>query len=153
VQAARAGKLPQLIELADLKAELHSHSTWSDGRSTIQQMAEAARQRGYKILAITDHSPSLGITQGVTVDGLKDQRAEIDSVQKQLGDSIRLLQGSEVEIRADGSLDYPDEVLARLDVVFASLHVSLRQPREQVTQRLLNAIRIHVDVIGHPTAD
>lgn len=152
VQAARAGKLPQLIELADLKADLHSHSTWSDGRNTIQQMAEAARQRGYKILGITDHSPSLGITQGVTVDGLKDQRAEIDSVQNQLGDSIRLLQGSEVEIRADGSLDYPDEVLASLDIVFASLHVSLRQPREQVTQRLLNAIRNpHVDVIGHPT--
>ena len=152
VQAARAGKLPKLIKLTDMKAELHSHSTWSDGRNTIQQMAEAARQRGYKILAITDHSPSLGITQGVTIEGLKEQRAEIDSVQNQLGDSIRLLQGSEVEIRADGSLDYPDEVLASLDIVFASLHVSLRQPREQVTQRLVNAIRNpHVDVIGHPT--
>jgi DNA polymerase (family 10) len=152
VQAALAGELPNFIELDDIQAELHTHSTWSDGKVSIMEMATAARDRGYKILAITDHSPSLGITQGVTIEDFKEQRAEIDRAQEELGDSILILQGSEVEIKADGTLDYPDQVLAALDIVFASLHVSLRQPREQVTQRLLNAIQNpHVDVIGHPT--
>ncbi len=152
VQAALAGELPDFIELSDIQSELHTHSTWSDGKLSIKEMAIAARNHGYKALAITDHSPSLGITQGVTVEDFKKQRAEIDSAQKDLGDSILILQGSEVEIKADGTLDYPDQVLAELDIVFASLHVSLRQPREQVTQRLLNAIQNpHVDVIGHPT--
>lgn len=152
VQAAKAGKLPKLIELEDIRAELHSHSPWSDGRYTIRQMAEAARERGMRVLAITDHSPSLGVTRGVTAGALREQRAEIDAVQAELGDSIRLLQGVEMEIRADGSLDFPDEVIAGLDIVIASLHVGLRQPRQQVTQRLLNAIRNpHVDLIAHPT--
>jgi DNA polymerase (family 10) len=152
VQAALAGNLPDFIELSDIQSELHTHSPWSDGKVSIKEMALAALKRGYKVLAITDHSPSLGITQGVTLKDLQDQRAEIDAVQKELGDSILILQGSEVEIKADGSLDYADEVLAELDIVFASLHVSLRQPREQIMQRLLNAIRNpHVDVIGHPT--
>lgn len=152
VQAALAGELPDFIELSDIQSELHTHSPWSDGKVSIKEMAIAARDHGYKVLAITDHSPSLGITQGVTVEDFKKQRAEIDSAQKELGDSILILQGSEMEIKADGSLDYPDHVLAELDIVFASLHVSLRQPRKQVTQRLLNAIQNpHVDVIGHPT--
>jgi DNA polymerase (family 10) len=152
IQAALAGELPEFIELSDILSELHTHSTWSDGKISIMDMAIAAREHGYKVLAITDHSPSLGITQGVTAEDFKEQRAEIDTAQEKLGDSILILQGSEVEIKADGSLDYPDLVLAELDIVFASLHVSLRQPREQVTQRLLNAIQNpHVDVIGHPT--
>jgi DNA polymerase (family 10) len=133
-------------------AELHCHTTWSDGKASVREMAEAALSRGYHVIAITDHSPSLGITQGVKVEDIAKQRAEIDAAQEALGGSIRILQGSEVEIKADGSLDFPDEVLAKLDIVFASLHVSLRQPGEQVTRRLLNAIRNpHVDVIGHPT--
>ena len=152
VQAARSGTLPHLISRSDIHAELHSHSTWSDGRLSIKEMAEAARQRGYRVLAITDHSASLGVAQGLSVDELKLQRQEIESVQSELGDSIRILQGSEVEIRADGALDFPDEALADLDIVIASLHSSLRQPRQQVTERLLNAIRNpNVDIIGHPT--
>jgi DNA polymerase (family 10) len=152
VQAALAGTLPKFIELEDIQSELHTHSTWSDGKVTIREMAFAARELGYKILAVTDHSPSLGITQGVTIEDFAEQKAEIESVQEELGDSLLILQGSEVEIRADGSLDYPDEVLAGLDIVFASLHVSLRQPGEQITKRLIDAIRNpHVDVIGHPT--
>ena len=115
-------------------------------------MAEAAISRGLKVLAITDHSVSLGVAGGLSVEELKERRGEIETVQRELGDKIRLLQGTEVEIRADGGLDYPDEVLAELDIVFASLHTGLRQPREKVTQRTLNAIRNpHVDVIGHPT--
>jgi DNA polymerase (family 10) len=152
VKAALAGELPDFIELSDIQSELHTHSTWSDGKISILDMATAARDQGYKVLAITDHSPSLGITQGVREEDFIEQRAEIDTAQDELGDSILILHGSEVEIKADGSLDYPDQVLAELDIVFASLHVSLRQPREQVTQRLLNAIQNpHVDVIGHPT--
>lgn len=152
IKAAQEGRLPNLIETQDLQAELHSHSTWSDGRLSIRDMALAARERGRKVLAITDHSGSLGVAGGLKVADLHEQRREIEQVQAEMGDSIRLLQGAEVEILADGSLDYPDEVLAELDIVIASLHSSLRQPREQVTQRLLNAIRNpHVDIIGHPT--
>jgi DNA polymerase (family 10) len=152
VQAALAGELPKLIEVFDVRAELHSHSTWSDGTLTIRQMAEAARARGLKVLAITDHSASLGVAGGLSVDELKAQRAEIDAVQSELGDSILLLQGCEVEIRSDGTLDFPDEALADLDIAIAALHSSLRQPREQVTERLLKAMRNpYVDVIAHPS--
>jgi DNA polymerase (family 10) len=152
VQAARAGKLPHLIELKDVHAELHAHTTWSDGTLSVRQMAQAAMARGLKVLAITDHSASLGVAGGLTAERLKEQRREIDAVQQELGDQILLLQGAEVEIKADGALDYPDEVLAALDVVIASLHTSLRQPRKQVTERLLRAIQNpHVDIIGHPT--
>jgi len=152
IQAARAKKLPDLITLDDIQAELHSHTTWSDGRLSIKEMAEAARTRGRRVLAITDHSASLGVAGGLSTDELLAQREEIDRVQADLGETILLLQGSEVEILADGSLDFPDEALAQLDIVIASLHSSLRQPRAQVTQRLINAIRNpHVDIIGHPT--
>jgi DNA polymerase (family 10) len=115
-------------------------------------MAEAARTRGYKLLAITDHTNSLGVVQGMTVEDVRKQRDEIDALGNELGKSFRLLQGAEVEILSDGNLDYPDEVLAELDIVTASIHSSLRQPREKITQRLLTAMRNpHVDIIGHPT--
>jgi DNA polymerase (family 10) len=152
IQAALAGKLPELIERSDVRAELHSHTTWSDGKLSVKEMAEAARQRGFKVLAITDHSPSLGVTGGLSIEDIRIQRAEIEAAQTELGDSIRVLQGTEMEIRADGTLDYPDEVLAAFDIVIASIHVSLRQPREKITERILNAINNpHVDVIGHLT--
>jgi DNA polymerase (family X) len=152
VQAALEGKLPKLIVHADLHADLQTHSTWSDGVLSIKEMAEAARERGLTILAVTDHSGSLGVAGGLTADRLVEQWKEIDAVQRELGREFTLLKGTEVEIRADGSLDYPDDVLAELDIVVASLHSSLRQPRERITQRIINAIRNpHVDVIGHPT--
>ncbi len=152
VAAARRGALPTLLTAADIRADLHNHSDWSDGHATIRQMAEAALARGLQVLAITDHSQSLGVAHGLTPERLRAQREEIHRVQAELGDRILLLQGAEVEILADGRLDYPDEVLAELDVVVASLHTSLRQPREQITARLLRAIRNpHVDIIGHPS--
>lgn len=152
IKAALKKQLPDLIEQEDLCAELHAHSTWSDGKLSIRDMAEAALRRGIKVLAITDHSESLGVAGGLSVQRIREQREEIRRVQEALGDRITLLQGSEVEIRADGSVDYPEEILAELDVVIASLHSSLRQPREQVTARLLRAIRNpYVDIIGHPT--
>ena len=152
VQAAKANKLPKLIEVKDIKADLQTHSTWSDGKLTMLEMAQAAAKRGIKVIAFTDHSVSLGVAGGLSMDDHKKQAAEIKKIQKQLGDKILVLHATEVEIKADGSLDYPDEFLASLDLVVASLHTSLRQPREKVTQRMLNAIRNpHVDIIGHPT--
>jgi DNA polymerase (family X) len=152
VQAAKAGQLPQLLERDHIISELHTHSTWSDGKNSIREMALAARERGLKVLAVTDHSAGLGITGGLSIEQLWEQRAEIEAVQKELGDSLRLLHGTEVEIKADGELGFPDEVLAKLDIVIASIHVGLRQPREQITARMLKALRNpHVDIIGHPT--
>jgi len=152
VEAAKANKLPKLIQVKDIKSDLHMHSTYSDGKLSMLDMAKAAIKRGLKVITFTDHSVSLGVANGLSIERHKQQAAEIKKIQKQLGDEILILHGSEVEIKADGSLDYPDEFLASLDLVVASLHSSLRQPREKVTQRLLNAIRNpHVDIIGHPT--
>jgi DNA polymerase (family X) len=152
VQAAVKGELPKLIELSDIKADLQMHTTWSDGKLTIRQMAEAAIQRGYKLIAITDHSQSLGVVGGMKPEDVLEQRKEIDQVSKELGDKIHILQGAEVEIKSDGTLDYPDEVLDKIDFVLAALHTSLRQPRQKVTERMINAIHNpHVDMIPHPT--
>jgi len=152
VQAAKANKLPKLIQVKDIKADLQVHSTWSDGKLSMLEMARAAAKRGIKVIAFTDHSVSLGVTGGLSIEKHKKQAAEIKKIQKQLGDEILVLHATEVEIKADGSLDYPDDFLASLDLVLASMHTSLRQPREKVTQRTINAIRNpHVDIIGHPT--
>jgi DNA polymerase (family 10) len=152
VQAAKAGKLPKLIEVRDIRADLQMHSTWSDGKLSIVEMAREAAKRGIRVIAFTDHSVSLGVTGGLSMEDHQKQAEEIKKAQQELGDSIRILHASEVEIKADGTLDYPDEFLASLDLVLASLHTSLRQPREKVTQRLINAIRNpQVDIIGHPT--
>jgi DNA polymerase (family 10) len=152
VQAAKAKGLPKLIELRDLKADLQMHSTWSDGKLSMLEMARASAKRGMKVIAFTDHSVSLGVTGGLSMDDHKKHAAEIRKIQKQLGEEILVLHASEVEIKADGSLDYPDEFLASLDLVLASMHTSLRQPREKATRRMISAIRNpHVDIIGHPT--
>jgi DNA polymerase (family 10) len=152
IQAAIQGKLPNLIEPKDIKSDLQMHSTWSDGKLSIIEMAKAAQNRGYKYLAITDHTSSLGVVQGMTTEDVREQGKEIDQVRKELGDSIQILKGAEVEIKSDGSLDYPDEVLASLDFVIGSIHSGLRQPREKITDRLIKAIHNpHVDMIGHPT--
>jgi len=152
IQAAKKNNLPKLIEIKNIKADLQTHSNYSDGKLTMLEMAKAAAKRGMKVIAFTDHSASLGVTGGLTMERHKQQAAEIKKIQKQLGDKILVLHASEVEIKADGTLDYPDEFLATLDLVLASLHTSLRQPREKVTQRLIQAIRNpHVDIIGHPT--
>jgi DNA polymerase (family 10) len=152
VAAAKANKLPKLIELKDVKADLQTHSTWSDGKLSMLEMAQAAAKRGMKVIAFTDHSVSLGVTGGLSMDDHKKQADEIKKIQKQLGDKILILHASEVEIKADGTLDYPDDFLTSLDLVVASMHTGLRQPREKVTQRTINAIRNpHVDIIGHPT--
>lgn len=152
IEAAQAGKLPDLIEENHLRADLHCHTNWSDGKASVLEMAAAALDLGYEYLVISDHSRSLGVANGLSIERLKLQRTEIDQVQEEIGNGIRLLQGSEVEILANGSLDYPDDVLASLDFVIASLHSSLRQERDQITERLLGVIaNPHIDMIGHPT--
>ncbi|GAC1384050.1 MAG: DNA polymerase/3'-5' exonuclease PolX [Herpetosiphon sp.] len=154
-EAAVAGQLPALIELHDIQADLHMHTEWSDGGGTIAERAEACIARGYRYCAITDHGAYMGMVQGLDGKRLREQRAEIDAVNRQLeaaGIEFRVLQGCEVDILPDGELALPDEVLAQLDWVVASLHVGLKQDRATVTERLLRAIRSpHVDCIGHPT--
>lgn len=151
IEAAQAGKLPKLIELADMQGDMQLHTTWSDGKTSVLEMAKAAMARGLKYMLTTDHSHSLGVVQGMHPEDIAKQRKEIDAANAELGGAFTVLQGAEVEIKADGALDYDDETLAKLDIVLASMHTSLRQPREQVTARMLNAIRNpYVSIIGHP---
>lgn len=152
IEAARENRLPELIEMDDISGDLHSHTDWSDGRGTLEEMVRGAIEFGHRYLVVTDHSRSLGVANGLSIERLQEQRSVIAEMQEKIGDDLLILQGAEVEILADGSLDYPDDVLAGLDLVVASLHTSLDQPRPKVTQRLLNAVENpHVDVIGHPT--
>jgi len=116
------------------------------------EMAQAASAQGCAYLAITDHSRSLGVARGLSIERLEQQRVEIAEAQRALGDRLHLLHGTEVEILADGSLDFPDNILSGLDIVVASIHSSLRQSRQRITERMLAAIRNpHVDIIGHPS--
>jgi DNA polymerase (family 10) len=152
IAAALVGELPNLVELTDLQGELHAHTTWSDGALSIAEMVDAAMARGCTYLAITDHSRSLGVAGGLSIEDLQQQKREIAKLQEKLGEKFTILQGAEVEILADGELDYPDDVLEKLDIVIVSLHTSLRQPRDVITDRLIRAIRNpHVDMVGHLT--
>ncbi|MBI1258107.1 MAG: DNA polymerase/3'-5' exonuclease PolX [Chloroflexi bacterium] len=150
IEAAQAGKLPKLITIEDMRADLHMHTVWSDGKFTVREMAEAALARGREYICITDHSKGATIANGLTVERLMEQHEEVLKVDADMR-PFRVFHGTEMEIRADGELDFPDDVLEKLDFVIASLHQGLRQPREQVTARILNAINNpHVDLIGHP---
>ena len=151
IEAAAAGKLPHLIEEKDLKGDLHLHSDWSDGHATIEEMALAARQRGYKYMAISDHTQSLGMVQGLTPARLDDQLEEIARLNGKLKD-FRIFASAEVDVRSDGSLDLPDEYLSRLDFVTVSIHSGFNQSRTQIMKRLGAATENpHVRSIGHPT--
>jgi DNA polymerase (family X) len=147
LEAAAAGTLPKLVELGDLRGDLHSHTTASDGTASIEEMALAARDFGYEYLAITDHSASFGFGDEVSPDRLREQIARIRATEI---DGIELLAGSEVNILPDGSLDYPDELLAELDWVIASVHSSFRMSLDVMTNRIARAIEHPlVDAIGH----
>lgn len=151
IEAAQSGDLPILITQSDIHSDLHMHTVWSDGHLSVREMAEIARGRGLSHIVITDHSVSLGVANGLSVERLHAQRDEIRAVDAEMSPGFRVFQGTELEIKTDGTLDFPNEILAELDVVVASLHSGLRQDRAQVTERLLNAIRNpHVDIIGHP---
>jgi DNA polymerase (family 10) len=151
LEAARAGELPRLIELADIRGDLHSHTVASDGRDTIEAMARAARERGYEYLAITDHSASHGFGNDVSPDALRRQIELVRDADARV-DGIELLAGSEVNILPDGSLDYDDQLLGELDWVIASVHTSFGIGERKMTERMIAAIEHpHVDAIGHPT--
>jgi DNA polymerase (family 10) len=151
IDLALRGGLPRVLGLDDLKGDLHAHTDWSDGTASVRQMALAAKERGQEYLAITDHSRGLGVANGLDAERLREQRQEIDRVNAELA-PFRVLQGVELEVRADGSLDLPDEVLDELDLVVASVHTGLRQDGERLTARALSAIRHSlVDVLAHPT--
>ena len=151
IEAALDRELPRLVSIHDIRGEVHCHSTWSDGVASIEDMALAAEARGYEYLAISDHSQSLGVTSGLTPERLHQQREEIQAVQGKLR-RLRLIHGTEVEIKADGSLDFPDQVLAELDFVVASAHSGLRQDRDTMTARVVRAMRHpYVHAIGHPS--
>jgi len=151
IEAAAEGRLPDLLTRADLRGDLHSHSTYTDGRATIEQMATRAREAGLDYLAVTDHSQRLAMVQGLDAVRLRDQWREIEAVGKHLH-GITLLRGIEVDILEDGSLDLSDDVLAELDWVVASVHYKLNQSPRDMTRRLVSAIRNpYVDVIGHPS--
>ncbi len=152
IEAAQRGQLPDVVRIEQIVADLHMHTTWSDGKMSVLGMAQAAQARGLRYIVISDHSQSLGIANGLTPERLWQQAEEIAAANAHMGPDFRILHGTEMEIRADGSLDFDDGVLARLDFVIASLHVSLNQPREQVMKRIMTALENpHVDMIGHPT--
>ena len=143
--------LPRLVELEDMRGDLHIHTDWSDGTASIEQMVRAASERGYAYMAISDHSGGRGVANGLSVERLRRQIAEVRAVAARYP-GIRVLTASEVDIRADGSMDFPDEVLAELDLVIGSIHSAMAQPNDVTTARLLRAIENpHVDIIGHLT--
>lgn len=151
IEAAAEGRLPSLLQEKDIRGDLHVHSDWSDGLSSIDTMAAAAKARGYGYLAICDHSKSLGIAGGLSEDEILKQIEFISETNKRIT-GITVLSGTEVDIRKDGGLDYPDSVLSRLDVVVASVHSAFRQSKETMTNRIITAIRNgNVDIIAHPT--
>jgi DNA polymerase (family 10) len=146
----RFAEIPSLVTLADINGEFHAHTTWSDGAASVRQMADAAAARGYSVLGITDHSQGLAVAGGLDVERLRLQRIEIDDANGETG--VRVLAGAEVEVHRDGSLDFDEETLAGLDVVVASLHSGLRQPREELMSRLIRVLKNpNVDIIAHPS--
>ncbi|NLI12028.1 MAG: PHP domain-containing protein, partial [Peptococcaceae bacterium] len=151
VEAALADRLPRLVELGDIKGDLHMHTTWSDGVCTIEQVAARAREKGYEYIALTDHSQSLKIARGLSLERLKEQHRQIRSLNEKM-DDIQLLTGIEVDILPKGGLDCPDEILKEADLVVASVHSAFKQDRETMTARIISAVENkNVDIIGHLT--
>jgi len=151
IELAQEKKLPVLIDISDLQGDLHVHSNWSDGVSSIAEMAEAALSRGYKYLAICDHTQSLAVASGLSPEEIRERRKEIEQWNKK-GKGLRLLDGVEANIMSDGSLDFPDSELEKLEVVVAGLHSGLGQGEEKILYRLEGAMKNkYVQVISHPT--
>ena len=151
IEKAEQEAIPKLVELADIKGDLHIHTGWSDGHDSIEELALAARDMGYQYIAITDHSAGRGIAHGLDAERLRKQLAEIRALNERLT-GIHVLAGVEVDIRADGSLDLPHEVLSELDIVIAAVHSAMHQSQEKMTRRVLQAVEDpDVDVLAHPT--
>jgi DNA polymerase (family 10) len=150
LEAAREGRLPALVTVGDIRGDLHAHTDWSDGHQSLERLVAAAEARGYEYIVVSDHSRSLTIAGGLGVDELRAQRSMIRALQPRF--RIRILAGTECDILADGSLDFPDEVLAELDVVLAAVHSRFRQSRAEMTARIVRALgHPWVNVLAHPT--
>ena len=148
LDAAQQGSLPRLVEAKDLRGDLHLHSDWSDGSDSIETMIATVAALGYEYMALTDHSQGLGVANGLSPERLAAQREVLRQMQERY--NIRILAGSEVDIRSDGRMDFPDEVLAELDVVVASVHNAMSQDRETMTRRIIRAMEHpSVTIIGH----
>jgi DNA polymerase (family 10) len=150
IEAAQSGSLPKLVELSDLKGDLHTHTNWTDGTDTLEDMAKAAKARGYAYMALTDHTHNLAMTRGLTSERLEEQRALVKRVNHKMAPFVVLL-GTEMDILMDGELDFPDDVLQSLDYVSASIHTGFRQPRDVMTARMVRAISNRlVNTLNHP---
>ena len=149
IEMALAGKLPEdLIDLGDIKGMVHCHTTYSDGKHSVEEMAVEAERMGMKYITITDHSPTASYAGGLTIDRLKRQWDEIDEVQEKV--KVKLLRGTESDIVANGALDYPDNILEKFDVIVASIHARYKMDREKMTERIITAMRQPVFKIwGH----
>jgi len=151
VERAERGAIPHLVELPDIRGDLHVHTNWSDGHDSIEEMVLTAREHGYEYVAITDHSGGMGIAGGLSAERLRSQIAEIRALNERL-QGIRVLAGIEVDIRADGTLDMPHELLCQLDIVVAAVHSALNQSQQRMTGRVLSALENpDVDILAHPT--
>lgn len=151
IEQAESGSLPELVELADIRGDLHMHTTATDGRASIREMAEAGKARGLKYIAITDHSKRVSMANGLDEERLRAHWKEIDAVNDEV-EGIEILKGIECDILEDATLDLSDACLAEADWVIAVLHYGLKQPRKKIQKRLLNAVQNpNVDIIGHPT--
>jgi len=151
IEKAEQGTIPKLVELSDIKGDLHTHTEWSDGHDSIEKLARAAQDMGYQYMAITEHSGGRGIAHGLDVDRLREQVAQIKALNERL-DRIHVLTGIEVDIRADGSLDMPHEILSELDIVIAAVHSAMNQSEEKMTRRVITAIEDpDVDMVAHLT--
>jgi DNA polymerase (family 10) len=149
---AEHGPIPPLVTLRDLRGTFHCHTDWSDGGNTLVEMAEAVRDRGLTYLGIADHSRSAAYAGGLSIDRVRQQWEAIDALNEAMGPSFRVFKGIECDILADGSLDYPDEILNGFDYVVASVHSSFGQPIEVMTARIIRAVRHpKVTMLGHPT--
>lgn len=151
IDAALAHTLPELVTLADVKGDLHTHTNWTDGHDDLAAMARTAKAKGYAYMAVTDHSPAVGLTLGLNAERIAARIAEAKKLNAELA-PFRIIVGAEVDIRAGGALDYPDEILKQLDIVSASVHSAFGQPRDVMTKRILDAMRNpYVTAFSHPT--
>ncbi|NLA38753.1 MAG: DNA polymerase/3'-5' exonuclease PolX [Methanomicrobiales archaeon] len=152
IEAARTDTLPDLVGYGSIRGDLHVHTRWSEGAHSIEEMAEAARALRYEYIAICDHSETLHIARGLSTERLADQIREIERINRAADDGFTILSGTECNIGMDGSVDLPDGILADLDVVVASVHSGFKQPRREMTDRVITAMQNdNIDIIGHPT--
>ena len=155
IEAAKANRIPELVAANDIKGDLHVHTNWSDGKNSIEEMALTAISSGYEYIAVADHSPAVGIAGGMNEDKITKREVEIEKVNKRFEDDgikFSVLSASEVDIKSDFSMDFPDDVLKSLDVVVGAIHTKFTQDRETMTTRLVTAMENpNVDIIAHPT--